>query len=885
MDTEDRAASDRNTHPQHRESHRDFIPGRADEALREQAELLATGQRLARMGSIVFDIADGTWTVSENWAQHIGLDRTVLSREEVRALIPPEDLPITQAAFDGFFTGATPEYEHRLIHAKTGETLYVRAYAILVRDDSGQPVRVVGAVQDITEQKQAEQALQASEARFRALFDAMPLSLAVWQRQGEDFVLSAVNAASHTLTHDQISALIGSRLSEFYGDMPWMRDLVWRCHLNSTVEHAERAYRFRSTGDEKHLNLKFAPVPPDIVLIVAEDTSDRVRAETRLRETADLLLNAEELAGIGSWEWDVAADTWTVSDNWCRLHGVETPPRTTADLLPIAHPDDMARVEAAFERVLNGEPYDITHRIIHQGTGEVRTGKVHGTPILNDDGHVVKVRGVALDVTDRERDERKLRETTDLMVAGQRLGRMGSFEYDMETERWTLSETWRELSGAEVSATTTEELMVWIHPDDRNRVAEEFRAALRGDSHQMEHRVIHYTTRQTLHLRAYGDLVHDQHGRPTRFLGLVQDITEEKRREQALANSLTQLTLAQRIASIGSWTLDPAVGVPVWSDEVFRIYERDPALGPPSLAEYDHIYTGEHLAAFRAAIHGAVHEGRPYDVTLRLDLPDGRVKWVHGMGQPNPTRGPAGHVVNGTIQDITHHKREQEFREDVERIIRHDMRSPIAATISGINILRLSDTLSDDNRHVLDMMERSAQRQLTLLDASMALYRMEAGTFDLVPAPVDLRQVMDEVREELAYLAAERSAHIRVTAAAPLTAVGDPWLCRTLLSNLVRNALEALPAKRLAVEVGMTAQDGAAVVHITNPGTVPDAIRDRFFEKYSTSGKPGGTGLGTYSARMMAQAQAGSVALDTSVAGQTTVTVRLPLADADQAPA
>jgi signal transduction histidine kinase len=242
-----------------------------------------------------------------------------------------------------------------------------------------------------------------------------------------------------------------------------------------------------------------------------------------------------------------------------------------------------------------------------------------------------------------------------------------------------------------------------------------------------------------------------------------------------------------------------------------------------------------------------------------------------------PDRGPAGHVVHTTVQDITARKRDEEFREDIERIVSHDMRSPMAAVVSGINILRLSDALSDDNRDVLDMMERAARGQLSLLDASMTLHRMEAGTFRFEPVAVDLGAVFQEVHEELEHLAAEGANEIRLSMAAPVSALGDAWLCRTLLSNLIRNAVEALPAERQTVEVSVTAEEGEAVVRVTNPGAVPGAVRDRFFEKYTTSGKSGGTGLGTYSAFLMARAQGGRVALDASVPDQTTVTVRLPL--------
>ncbi|SDE70363.1 PAS domain-containing sensor histidine kinase [Rhodospira trueperi] len=849
------------------------------EALREQVDLLATVQDLTGLGIFGYDMIRETWTVSPNFLERLGVEDTgPLTPARLMEIVHPDDHEQFAVALKAHLGGRSFVNEHREIHQKTGEVVYVRAYARVLHDDNGRARALVGAVQDITDQKKADLALRASEARFRGLFEAMPDYLAVWRRDGDDYVLEDVNPANERLSGGHVQEHLGRRLSDFYADRPDLVDLIHRCGRDGTVLAHNGLYRMRASGKERHVSFKFTSASPDIVLAIAEDIGDRVDAETRLRETADLLLNAEELAGIGSWEWDVTSDVWTFSDNWCRLHGVDEPPRTTGDLLPLAHPDDMARVEAAFERTLSGGPYDITHRTIDQTTGAIRTIKVRGTPILDDAGRVVKVRGVALDITDREKHEHILRETTELMVAGQRLGRMCSFEYDMETERWSLSDTWRELSGTEVRPTTTDELLEWIHPDDRDRVHTEFVAMLRGDAEQMEHRVIHYQTGETLHLRAYGHLVHDDRGRPTRLRGLVQDVTREKRRERDLADSLVRLKMAQQIAGIGSATIDPAVERSDWSEEMYRIYERDPALGPSRLGDHAKLFTNEDYQTFREAVGAAVADAEPFDLTVPLHMSDGRVKWIHLLGRPMPDRGPAGHVVHATVQDITKRKREDEFREDIERIIRHDMRSPISATISGINILRLSDALSDDNRTVLDMMERAAQRQLSLLDASMTLHRVEAGTFRFEPTAVDLGAVFGEVHEELEHLAAAKLAGLRLTMEKPVAALGDAWLCRTLLSNLVRNAVEALPEKRQAVDVRVTTDGDEAVIRVTNPGAVPEDIRDRFFDKYATSGKSGGTGLGTYSACMMARAQKGRVALDTDVPGQTTVTVWLPLA-------
>lgn len=67
-------------------------------------------------------------------------------------------------------------------------------------------------------------------------------------------------------------------------------------------------------------------------------------------------------------------------------------------------------------------------------------------------------------------------------------------------------------------------------------------------------------------------------------------------------------------------------------------------------------------------------------------------------------------------------------------------------------------------------------------------------------------------------------------------------------------------------------------IKVTNSGEVPAAIRDRFFEKYVTFGKDGGTGLGTYSAWLATKTQGGRIELDTSVSEKTSVTANLPCA-------
>jgi signal transduction histidine kinase len=111
--------------------------------------------------------------------------------------------------------------------------------------------------------------------------------------------------------------------------------------------------------------------------------------------------------------------------------------------------------------------------------------------------------------------------------------------------------------------------------------------------------------------------------------------------------------------------------------------------------------------------------------------------------------------------------------------------------------------------------------------------------------------------------------------AAPAPVVqGDPLLLYSMLHNLVKNAAEAVAAGE-TVNVGLsTGHDCCISIH--NPGCVPAEIADRFFEKYATYGKSGGTGLGTYSALLIAKAHGGSIAMHSTPTDGTRIDIRLP---------
>lgn len=133
------------------------------------------------------------------------------------------------------------------------------------------------------------------------------------------------------------------------------------------------------------------------------------------------LAEVEELSGIGSWEWEIAADRLDWSAQLRRIYGVEEPDRglTYEDFISRVHPEDRADVQAIVERAFgSGSPFLIDHRIVRPD-GVVREVHSRGYVLLGDDGKPERMLGSAQDVTDARAAEAERTEAERQAAAGQ----------------------------------------------------------------------------------------------------------------------------------------------------------------------------------------------------------------------------------------------------------------------------------------------------------------------------------------------------------------------------------------------------------------------------------------------------------------------------------
>jgi len=217
------------------------------------------------------------------------------------------------------------------------------------------------------------------------------------------------------------------------------------------------------------------------------------------------------------------------------------------------------------------------------------------------------------------------------------------------------------------------------------------------------------------------------------------------------------------------------------------------------------------------------------------------------------------------------------LKDDVERISRHDLRTPLNSIISLAQIVREGPGLAPEHEASLKLIEQAGYRAMNMANLTLDLFKMEQGTYRLIPSAVEIRNVVDRVLLDLQPLIRTREVSCEVTAeagAGRLFIRGDELLSHSLLSNLVKNAVEACSAGEV-IRIGIGQVADRVVIRIHNRAAIPEHIRERLFEKYATAGKSGGTGLGAYSARLMAETQGGTIEVNTSAEEGTTVTIAL----------
>jgi signal transduction histidine kinase len=368
---------------------------------------------------------------------------------------------------------------------------------------------------------------------------------------------------------------------------------------------------------------------------------------------------------------------------------------------------------------------------------------------------------------------------------------------------------------------------------------------------------------------------------------------------EQIVESEDHLAKAQALAHVGSWTYHVATGRIRWSDEMFRIVGRNPALGAPTFPEgFQHLLPAQDWEGLRAAIEGALREGRSTALELRLLRPDGSMRTV--TTAIDVQRAASGEVVQllGTTQDITDRKRMEDelirsrdelvrlaaVKDDFTAMVTHELRTPLASLRAAIAMVEegVAGPLAAAQKETLAVASRNLDRLGTLVDNLLDAASLESEKMELRLEEVDLGPLVAELCRTMQPAADQRQIGMQLTLPEhPLRATCDAARIRGVIANLVNNALKFTPSGG-AVEVRLSCTEGMVHVSVSDTGIgIPEADLPKLFQKFSKVHtedlwKAGGSGLGLAISMQIVKKHRGTITVE-SVAGKgSTFTVIFP---------
>lgn len=425
---------------------------------------------------------------------------------------------------------------------------------------------VFGIGQDVTEQKQAEEAVRQSEQRMRLHVQQTPLAVIEWDLE---LRVSKWNPAAERIFGYTEEEVLGRHFAFLVppSAVPHV-DRVWDGLRGK--RGGERSTNENVTKDGRIIlcewyNTPLVDAAGQVVgfASLAEDITDRKRTEASLRETERRL--ATVISNLpGAVYRCKADDNWTIeflSDGYRSLTGYDPSPLIGQSGIrhsELIHPDDrQTEFDAMQQAVARKEHYQVEYRL-RTAAGEEKWVWEQGTGMFSESGELEAIEGFTTDITDRKRGEEELQElneqleqrvqerTEELLRSQERFelavrgAGVGIWDWDIRAGKLFFTPRWRMLFGYDEDeiGDRYEDWVQLLHPDERERITKFLEDFLAGTSsivaadYRLRHKDGAYRW-----IAAHAVVVRDEAGKAIRLVGSHGDITDRKEAEDALRQS------------------------------------------------------------------------------------------------------------------------------------------------------------------------------------------------------------------------------------------------------------------------------------------------------------------------------------------------------------
>jgi len=798
------------------------------------------------------DGSDAFTYVSEGARELLELEPETIIQDSssLWALFHPDDLPTLRESVAAVVENLLPwQWEGRLI-SPSGQLKWIQGRS--------RPQHTVqgtvwdGLLIDITERKQAEQALRRSEEWARLAIHVGRLGgwrlhletnlvemdermREIWGEPSDAVMipLPSVIERMHPDDRLRVTKAVNAAIDP-HGSGTYEIDyrIVWNDGTERWVLAKGQA-QFEGKGEARRAVDFFGTLL---------DITDRKQAEEARYESEAKFRTLAAHAPVGIFMADVDGNCLYVNDRWCTMAGMSLDAAQGQGWLAALHPDDRERTIAAwYEAAHKQQSFEAEYRF-QTPQGNITWLQGSATALRRDTGEIAGYIGTLTDVTDRKQAEAALaaqehryryifeavsvaiweEDFSDVKTAIDQLKAAGVQDfrqYFVEHPEFVQQAAGmvglRDVNQAALRMFGTADkaqLLTSLHrifvPETQEAFIGELLAIAAGEP---------FFAAETVLQNLQGDrfdvwftLTLPPRSEPyDRVLVSLLDISGRKRAEVALRDSIEQLSLALTAAKLGDWSWQAATDIVTLSEQAAAIFGIPP--GPYiTWTQMQKLLHPDDRERARLQVEQAIAEHSDYDIEYRVMRPDSTERWIAAKGRAQYDSSRQALGMLGVVQDITQRKqtdtereqllaREQVAREEAERanrikdeflaVLSHELRSPLNPILGWSKLLQQGKLDAARTANALATIERNAKLQVQLIDDLLDISRILRGKLTLNTLPVSLSFVITAAIDTVRLAIDAKAIQLKLALNPAVGSVlGDAARLQQVVWNLLANA-------------------------------------------------------------------------------------------------
>ena len=708
---------------------------------------------------------------------------------------------------------------------------------------------------EITGQKITEMLLKESEETFRSIFENSSSAMAIIE---PDTTISMVNEEYCKLSNFTRQEIIGTSWTQqiTQEDRERLKEYNRRRLINS--KDAPEKYEFtfyHKNGGIRHALMSVALLSNRKIVASVADITELKKSEVALRESEEkhrVLLNG---SSYGILAIDVETHRFLFSNPAIsKLFGYTDKELQRLSIEDLVPRESLDLVMSEFASQMRGEKSVSFAQACIRKDGTVFYADIAGAPIMLN-GRKCSV-GFFIDVTSRQQAKESLMESESNLNQAQEIAMMGSWEFDLITNKVNWSKNCFRLYGLEPYEfePSFEYFKSRVHPDDLHIIDESFENISKfKKNYIIEVRISFPDGNDRWAQINLSPVVKEDE--LVALKGIQIDINDRKTAEEririneaSIKVKNAQLIEAQRIAHVGSWTHHLDNPMPTWSDEMFVIFGIDPKNGVPKFPEFRQLVNADQRPDLDVALKAIMTTGQAYSLELQVNLPDGNERIIHLQCEAFLGSDGLPFFTLGTAQDITDRKQfEMELlnarkkAEESDRLksaflanMSHEIRTPMNGILGFAQLLKEPNLTGKEQQEYIRIIEKSGKRMLNIIHDIVDISKIESGQVEVSISETNINEQIEYICAFFTPEAEKKGLQLfykTILPAKEAIITTDREKIHSILSNLVKNAVKY--TKEGSIEIGYEKKGRYLEFFIKDSGIgIPKERQVAIFERF-----------------------------------------------------